>query len=116
MSAGTARFHESLSIDKMCGHGSIFGDGKLLRLDLCENCLQEVLGPWLRVTEPIPSTQIQRFTNFIHIVQSAFSNDQKAIDDWMESECIHLGGESPHAYLERTGDTEPIERLLCNLH
>ncbi len=116
MPAGSTQFRESISIDKLCGSSSIFGDGKLLRLDLCERCLQEVLGPWLRVTEPISTAQVHRFGHFIQLVQNAFCNDQSAIDSWMDKDCEELGGESPHAYLERTGDVEQIEKLLTNLH
>ncbi len=116
MPADTAEFNESLSIDQRCGHGSVFGDGKQLRLDLCQTCVEEVLGPWLRVTEPIASTQVQRLTEFITLVQGSFANDQTAIDAWLDTRCTDLGGESPHAYFERTGETEPIARLLRSLH
>lgn len=116
MPAGSAQFRESISIDKLCGSSSIFGNGKLLRLDLCERCLQEVLGPWLRVIEPISTAQVHRYGQFIQLVQNAFRNDQSAIDSWMDKHCEELGGESPHAYLERTGDVEQIEKLLTNLH
>jgi antitoxin CcdA len=42
-------FQEFTSIDHLCGYGSIFGDGSQLRLDLCQGCLKEVVGPWLRL-------------------------------------------------------------------
>lgn len=114
MSADTADFRESLSINHHCGEGSVFGEGKLLRLDLCQTCMQEVLGPWLRAVEPIAPSQVERLTEFITLVQDSFSNDQAAIDEWLDTGCNDLGGESPHAYLERTGETEPIVRLLRN--
>ncbi len=31
------------------GYGSIFGDGAEIELDLCQHCVKEVLGPYLRV-------------------------------------------------------------------
>ncbi len=46
-------FHESASIDLLAGYGSIFGDGNTVQIDLCQHCLKETLGPWLRVTEPV---------------------------------------------------------------
>lgn len=32
------------------GYGSVFGDGNRVEIDLCQHCVKEVLGPWLRVT------------------------------------------------------------------
>lgn len=31
------------------GYASIFGDGNRLRLDLCQNCTKELLGPFIRI-------------------------------------------------------------------
>lgn len=31
------------------GYSSVFGDGNLVEADLCQHCVKEVLGPWLRV-------------------------------------------------------------------
>lgn len=45
-------FHEFTSIDHLGGYGSIFGDGTRLQIDLCQGCLREVAGPWLRLTPP----------------------------------------------------------------
>jgi hypothetical protein len=36
------------------GYGSIFGDGNLVEADICQNCLQEVFGKYLRITEDDP--------------------------------------------------------------
>jgi len=33
------------------GYGSIFGDGDEIRLDICQHCLQEKLGQYLRITD-----------------------------------------------------------------
>jgi hypothetical protein len=33
------------------GYGSIFGDGDTVECDLCQNCLKDVLGAHLRITE-----------------------------------------------------------------
>ncbi len=48
---GESEFFEFTSIDFKAGHGSIFGDGDQVEIDLCQLCLKETLGPWLRVTE-----------------------------------------------------------------
>jgi hypothetical protein len=33
------------------GYGSKIGDGKIIGIDLCEECVVQVLGPWLRIDE-----------------------------------------------------------------
>lgn len=42
-------FHEFLSFEAVGGYESIFGDGSRIAIDLCQRCLRETLGPWLRV-------------------------------------------------------------------
>jgi hypothetical protein len=44
----TDRF-EIQSIEFVAGYFSIFGDGNSVSIDLCQNCLKQNLGPWLRV-------------------------------------------------------------------
>lgn len=36
------------------GYGSVFGDGNLVEADICQHCLQEVFGKYLRITEDDP--------------------------------------------------------------
>jgi hypothetical protein len=36
------------------GYGSLFGDGNKVEGDLCDQCLFDLLGPYLRVVEPNP--------------------------------------------------------------
>lgn len=45
---------ERLTISFRAGSDSVFGDGSLVESDLCQHCVQEVLGPWLRVTPDDP--------------------------------------------------------------
>lgn len=35
------------------GYASVFGDGASMAVDLCQHCVKEVLGPWIKVA---PST------------------------------------------------------------
>lgn len=49
---GDMEFEEFVSIDRMAGYASIFGDGHQVQLDLCQHCLKDVLGRWLRVDDP----------------------------------------------------------------
>jgi hypothetical protein len=50
--AGEPEFHEFTSIDFIAGYGSILGDGSSVELDLCQHCLKDTLGQWLKVSEP----------------------------------------------------------------
>jgi hypothetical protein len=42
-------WHERLSIAYSGGFHSIFGDGHAIRIDLCQHCVQDTLGPWLKI-------------------------------------------------------------------
>ena len=46
----SAEWHERLSISFRGGYGSIFGDGHLVSVDLCQRCVRETLGEWLKIT------------------------------------------------------------------
>lgn len=37
------------------GYCSLFGDGNKVEGDLCDKCLHELLGPYLRIVEPAPN-------------------------------------------------------------
>lgn len=41
-------FQEFLSIDRVAGYGSVFGDGERLRLDFCQHCTKTLLGQWMQ--------------------------------------------------------------------
>lgn len=43
-------WQERLSFDHDCGFDSVFGDRNTVSLDLCQHCMREVLGRWLRIT------------------------------------------------------------------
>jgi hypothetical protein len=45
-------FQEFVSINQKAGYASIFGDGNHVQLDLCQHCLKDVFGPWLRIDDP----------------------------------------------------------------
>ena len=40
---------EFVSVDFVGGYQSVFGDGKHVFLDICQHCLKEKLGPWLKL-------------------------------------------------------------------
>ena len=41
-------FAEFLSFAHQGGYGSVFGDGHEIEVDLCQHCVKEVLGQWVR--------------------------------------------------------------------
>lgn len=43
-----AEFNEFLSIDRVCGYASVFGDGEHIAVDLCQRCVKNILGEWIR--------------------------------------------------------------------
>lgn len=46
---------EFIHIDFRGGYGSIFGDGTKVSLDICQHCLKEKLGQYLRMEKPMNS-------------------------------------------------------------
>jgi len=47
-------FSEFLSHRATGGYGSVFGDGSLVEVDLCQRCVRDILGRFVRVTPPEP--------------------------------------------------------------
>jgi len=45
-------WHERLSVAFRGGFDSIFGDGCEIEIDLCQQCVKETLGAWLRISPP----------------------------------------------------------------
>ncbi|SDQ22955.1 hypothetical protein SAMN05443245_0475 [Paraburkholderia fungorum] len=43
-------WHERVSLSFRGGFGSIFGDGNEVSVDLCQQCVKDTLGAWLRIT------------------------------------------------------------------
>ena len=42
---------EFVYIRNDCGYGSVFGDGDEIELDICQHCLKEILGKYIRIKE-----------------------------------------------------------------
>lgn len=45
---------EFVSLRLTGGYGAVLGDGSTHEIDLCQRCVVEVLGPWLREVDPSP--------------------------------------------------------------
>lgn len=48
---------EFISIESVGGYQSIFGDGSQVSLDICQYCLKETLGEWLKILPASSSSQ-----------------------------------------------------------
>lgn len=46
---GEFEFHSMTSIDFNAGYDSVFGDGNRIEIDICEPCLKDTLGSWIRL-------------------------------------------------------------------
>ena len=55
-------FELMTSIGFEAGYASIFGDGNRVEIDLCEACVRDTLGTWLRVSTP-ETTPLAHMTN-----------------------------------------------------
>lgn len=42
---------EFTCIRKRCGYSSVFGDGDVMEVDICQHCLKEKLGEYMRLNE-----------------------------------------------------------------
>jgi hypothetical protein len=52
MTPDDPHWQEKLSVSLCGGFDSIFGDGCKVEVDLCDRCVAEALGAWLRITPP----------------------------------------------------------------
>lgn len=50
-----AGYNNRTQIRFRAGYASLFGDGNKVEGDLCDKCLHELLGPYLRIVEPTPN-------------------------------------------------------------
>lgn len=56
MTPDDPEWQENLSVSFRGGFDSIFGDGCTVEIDLCQQCVKETLGAWLRISQPEPWT------------------------------------------------------------
>jgi len=61
---GEVGFVEMTSIGFDAGYDSIFGDGNRVEVDLCELCLRDTLGAWLRVRTPADTPLAKMLAEF----------------------------------------------------
>lgn len=93
-------FHEFTSIQYRAGFGSIFGDGNGVEVDLCQQCVKDALGTWIRITEPL----------------AGFSQDAHGSE--FPSESDKLFRDQARANFERSigdDDGEPAVQVIAKL-
>jgi hypothetical protein len=76
-------FHAMTSISFSAGYASIFGDGNRIEIDLCEPCLKDALGEWLRVRppyEPSLPTMLAAFNPKLHGGEFPPHNPKQSVD------------------------------------
>lgn len=69
VACGELGFQELTSIGFTAGYGSVFGDGNRVEIDVCEPCLRDTLGAWLRVktpAEPPLAAMLNAFNAEVH--------------------------------------------------
>lgn len=42
---------EFVSVNQGCGYGSVFGDGNIMLVDICQHCFKKLLGEYVRFKE-----------------------------------------------------------------
>jgi hypothetical protein len=42
---------EMIMIDNIAGYGSVFGDGNMVQLDMCQDCFRRLCGKYIRVED-----------------------------------------------------------------
>ena len=51
---------EFVHINAVGGYGSVFGDGHHIQCELCQTCVKELLGPYLRISAQVEGSVAQR--------------------------------------------------------
>ena len=49
-------YQEFLSVSRFGGYGSVFGDGLQYEVDLCQSCVKDLLGDYVRVVGSLTLT------------------------------------------------------------
>ena len=115
---GETEFHEMTSIVFKAGYGSIFGDGNHVEVDLCQHCLRETLGAWLRVKDG-EADRDRAKGRLVRRVQAIVeeSGNPEGFDavQWTDAFLLRpmpaLGGKTPNEFM----DTEDGQALIENL-
>ena len=61
---GEVGFGDMVSIGFDAGYDSTFGDGNRVEVDICEPCLRDTLGAWLRIKTPADTPLSKKLAAF----------------------------------------------------
>lgn len=76
-------WYERVSLDWQGGFDSVFGDGAHVSLDLCQHCVRDTLGQWLRVDLPAaPEGPVQALKGMVRQPDAPVSVDQMSPAAW----------------------------------
>jgi len=117
-----SEFHEMTSIGFTAGYGSIFGDGNQVEIDLCQHCLRETLGAWLRVKDNDADREraISRLARRVQtIVEESGNPEGFDARRWTEAFLLRpmpaLGGKTPNEFMETEEGQASIENLISRM-
>ncbi len=117
-----SEFHETTSIGFKAGYGSIFGDGNRVEIDLCQHCLRDTLGTWLRVKGKDVDRErtIGRLARRVQTIVEESGNPE-GFDAlrWTEAFLVRpmpaLGGKTPNDFMETEHGQALIENLISRM-
>ncbi len=117
-----SEFHEMTSIGFKAGYGSIFGDGNHVEIDLCQHCLRETLGAWLRVRDEETDRELA-IGQLVRRVQTIVEESGNPVGfdaaRWMAAFLLRanpaLGGKAPNELLGTEEGQALIESLILRM-
>jgi len=117
-----SEFDEMTSIGFKAGHGSIFGDRNQVEIDLCQHCLRDTLGAWLRVKDKNMDREraIVRLARRVQTIVEESGNPEgfNALR-WTEAFLVRpmpaLGGRTPNEFMETEDGQALIENLISRM-
>jgi nitric oxide reductase large subunit len=69
-------WQERFIVSFRAGYGSVFGDGNYVEGDFCQECIQTVLGKWLRVIDDNPFEPNHRPANEAEKLLQTYQHDK----------------------------------------
>jgi len=116
-----SEFREMTSISFRAGHGSIFGDGNRVEIDLCQHCLRVTLGAWVRVKDELHRERaIDRLASRVQTIVEESGNPEgfdaaRWTAAFVSRPMRALGGKTPSDFMGTEEGQKVIENLLLRM-
>jgi len=117
-----SELHETTSIAFTAGYGSIFGFGNQVEIDLCQHCLRDTVGTWLRVKYKDADREraIGRLAQLVQtLVEESGNPEGFDAARWTAAFLLRpmsaLGGKTPNDFMETEEGQALIENLLLRM-